>query len=78
MKFTTLTNFQLFVMSLFMGIIAALLVCVNSWYMTYIQLPKVHVDASGACAKVENFQNGHAFNCSDVDVLLRQYRKSTP
>ena len=77
MKFTTLTNLQLFMMTILMAIITALLVCVNSWYMTYIQLPKVHVDSAGACVKVENFQNGHAFNCADVDVLLRQYRKST-
>ena len=77
MKFATLSNFQLFTMTLLMAIITALLVCINTWYMTFILLPKVHVDAAGACVKVENFENGHAFNCNDVDVLLRQYRKST-
>ena len=76
MKFATLSNPQLFFMTLMMAIITALLVSVNSWYMTFIKLPKVHVDAAGACVKVENFENGHAFNCNDVDVLLRQYRKS--
>jgi hypothetical protein len=76
-KFATLSTLQLFFMTLMMAIITALLVCINSWYMTYIKLPKVHVDGAGACVKVENFENGHAFNCADVDVLLRQYRKST-
>lgn len=76
MRFATLTTFQLLLMTLMMGIIAALLVAVNTWYMTFILLPKVHVDVAGACVKVENFENGHAFNCNDVDVLLRRYRKS--
>lgn len=77
MRFATLSNLQLFFMTLLMAILTALLVSVNSWYMTYIKLPKVHVDVAGVCVKVENFENGHAFNCADVDVLLRQYRKST-
>lgn len=77
MKFATLSNLQLFFMTLLMAIITALLISVNTWYMTFILLPKVHVDVAGACVKVENFENGHAFNCNDVDVLLRRYRKST-
>ncbi len=77
MRFATLSNLQLFFMTMLMAILTALLVSVNSWYMAYIKLPKVHVDATAACVKVENFENGHAFNCADVDVLLRQYRKST-
>lgn len=76
MRFATLSTLQLFIMTLMMAILTALLVCVNTWYMTFIQLPKVHVDVAGACVKVENFENGHAFNCNDVDVLLRRYRKS--
>lgn len=76
MKFATLSTLQLFFMTVMMAIITALLISVNTWYMTFILLPKVHVDAAGACVKVENFENGHAFNCNDVDVLLRRYRKS--
>jgi hypothetical protein len=26
---------------------------------------------------VVNFKNGDAYNCNDVDVLLRKYRKAT-
>ena len=77
MKYATLSTLQLLFMTVLMSVLTALLVSVNTWYMTFTQLPKVHVDQAGACVKVENFQNGHAFNCNDVDVLLRQYRKST-
>ena len=77
MKYTVMSNLQLAIMTLLMSILTALLVSINSWYMTFSQLPKVHIDASGACIKVENFANGHAFTCNDVDVLLRRYRKST-
>ena len=55
--------------------LTAVLVSVNSWYILWSQLPVVHYDKTNACVKVENFENGHAFNCQDVDVLLRRYRK---
>ena len=77
MKYSTLSTLELLMMTVLMSVITALLVSVNTWYMSFSQLPRVHVDQAGACVKVENFQNGHAFNCNDVDVLLRQYRKST-
>ena len=77
MKFATISTLQLFFMTMMMAVITALLVSINSWYMTFILLPKVHVDVAGVCVKVENFENGAAFNCNDVDVLLRRYRKST-
>lgn len=77
MKYTTLTNLQLLLLALVMSVLTAVLVSVNSWYILWSQLPVVHTDGAGACVKVENFVNGHAFNCNDVDVLLRRYRKST-
>jgi len=57
-----------------MSLLTAVLMCINTWYMDYRLLPVVHKDASGTCTKVENFENGHAFNCADVDVILRRYR----
>jgi hypothetical protein len=77
MKYTTLNTVQLLALALVMSVLSAVLVSVNSWYMLYIKLPVVHYDKTNACVKVENFENGHAFNCQDVDVLLRQYRKRT-
>ena len=77
MRFTVISTVHLLVLAVVMSILVALLVSINSWYMFYTQLPVVHIDKSNACVKVDNFENGHAFNCNDVDVLLRRYRKST-
>ena len=77
MKYTTLSTFQLLLLTTLMSILTAVLVSVNSWYLMFTQLPLVQVDRAGACVKVDNFQNGHAFNCNDVGVLLRQYRSKT-
>lgn len=74
MKYTMLTTFQLFLLAVIMSILTAVLVSINNWYLDFRTLPVVHRDASGTCLKVENFENGHAFNCDDVDVLLRRYR----
>lgn len=76
-RYTTLTTWQLLGLALVLAILSAIPGVVNSWYMVWIKLPVVHTNIAGECIKVENFENGHAFNCTDVDVLLRQYRKST-
>jgi hypothetical protein len=76
MRFTVISTVQLLILAVVMSILTSLLVSINSWYILYTQLPVVHIDKSNACVKVDNFENGHAFNCNDVDVLLRRYRKS--
>jgi len=76
-KYTTLSTIQLLLLALVMSILTAVLVSVNSWYLLWSQLPVVHIDKTNACVKVDNYLNGQAFNCNDVDVLLRRYRKST-
>ena len=45
-------------------------------YKDQQDLPKVEVDPSGKCVQVLNYKNGDAYNCQDVDVLLRKYRKA--
>jgi len=75
-RYTTLSTIQLLSMSVIMAVLAAVLVSINTWYILWSQLPVVYVDGTGACVKVENFENGHAFNCADVNVVLRRYRKS--
>lgn len=77
MKYTLLSNINLVLLALLIAILSAVLVSINSWTMFYYQLPVVHFDKTNTCVKVDNYQNGHAFNCNDVDVLLRQYRKHT-
>jgi hypothetical protein len=39
-------------------------------------LPEVQQTADGKCVKVINFKNGDAYNCEDVDVVLRTYTKT--
>ncbi len=74
MRYITLTSWQLFILSFLMSVLVAALVSINTWYMETRLLPEVHVDDSGQCIKVVNFENGHAFNCQDVNVILRRYR----
>lgn len=38
-------------------------------------LPEVQVSVEDKCVVVVNFKNGDAYNCEDVDVLLREYNK---
>jgi hypothetical protein len=77
MKYTTLTNAQLFLLAILTGLIAAGTLLVYRVYSDYRLLPQVHQTPSGECIKVVNFENGHAFGCPDVNVLLRRYRTTT-
>ncbi len=77
MKYQVISTRDLLVLSLLMSILTATLLSINSWFSLWIQLPVVHTDQAGACLKVDNYVNGQAYNCQDVGVLLRQYRKST-
>jgi hypothetical protein len=73
-RYTILSTAQLLLFSLLTAVFAAVLISINSWYQETRLLPMVQTDKLGACVKVVNFENGHAFNCTDVNVLLRQYR----
>lgn len=73
-RYVTLSNGQLITLAVLMSILTAVLVSINTMWMDFRTLPIVHRDTSGACLKVENLENGHAFNCTDVDVTLRRYR----
>jgi hypothetical protein len=74
LKFTTLTNTQLLIMTLLTGMIAGAISIGFSVFREYTVLPQVFKTPGGECIKVVNYVNGHAFSCPDVDVLLRQYR----
>ena len=77
MSFTILSNVQLIIITALMALISAVLVSVNMWWLDSRLLPHVHQDAAGVCIKVVNFENGHAFNCQDVNILLRRYHVVT-
>lgn len=74
-RFTTMTTLQLLTLVIFMSIFTAALISINIFYMDFRMLPEVHVDKAGTCLKVDNFKNGDAYNCNDIDVVLRRYRE---
>lgn len=77
MRYTNLSNLQLFIFALLVGLISGGIVVAVKKYEELQLLPVVTVSPTGQCIKVTNFENGHAFACQDVDVLLRRYRKTT-
>lgn len=74
MRYVNLTHFQLFLLALITGAIAGGIVLAHSMYRDISLLPQVVTTPGGECVKVVNFENGHAFTCPDVNVLLRRYR----
>lgn len=78
MKYSLVTNFQLALATLMIGVTGGVVFCLFYLFLDYRLLPEVHLDAESACVKVINFENGHAFNCNDVNVILRRYRTVTP
>ena len=76
MTLYSITTKQLIVFSILMSIFTSALIGINNYMNQYRLLPEVHYGAADEkCIKVVNFENGHAFTCNDVDVLLRRYRK---
>ena len=76
MTLYTVTTKQLLGAAVLMSILTASLIGINNYVNQYLLLPEVHVSKTDdKCVKVVNFENGHAFTCNDVDVLLRRYRK---
>lgn len=73
-RFVNLSALQLIVLALLMSLITSVLISINTWWIDTRLLPQVYQDQAGTCIKVVNFENGHAFNCQDVGILLRRYR----
>lgn len=76
-RYYYVTNLQLFLAAIVIGVIAAGLVTINNKVDTYLQLPVVTKSSDGKCQSVLNFKNGDAFTCNDVGTILRRYR-TTP
>lgn len=67
---------QLIAFSILLSINVAGLIGINNYINQYRLLPEVYVsETDEKCIKVVNFENGHAFTCNDVDVILRRYKK---
>lgn len=78
MRYILLSWVQLVALASLVAVMAAALMSINMTYSNLSLLPEVHVDGNGQCLKVVNFENGHVFNCNDVNVVLRRYRTVTP
>ena len=72
-KYYQVSNAQLFIMALLIGVIAGALITINTGVKEYLQLPLV-TTADDKCVSVVNYKNGEAFTCSDVGTILRNYR----
>lgn len=76
MTLYSVTTKQIILFALLVSIINSCLIGINNYFNQYRLLPEVHVSkVDDKCIKVVNFENGHAFTCNDVDVILRIYRK---
>lgn len=73
-KYHQVSNFQMFVGSILIGVIAAAIVTINTTAKEYLQLPIVTMSSDDKCAAVANFKNGEAYTCGDVGTILRNYR----
>lgn len=73
-RYNILSNGAILVLALLISVLVAVLVSINIMYLDMRHLPVVYLDKSGTCVKVVNYENGHAFNCQDVNVLLRRYK----
>ena len=76
MNLFTVSTKQLLMFVILSSILTTCLIGINNYFNQYMLLPEVHISKDGKCIKVINFENGHAFTCDDVDVLLRRYKKA--
>jgi hypothetical protein len=73
-KYFQVTTFQLLTMAVLTGVVAAAIVIINIRINEYLQLPEVDFNSDGQCVSVANYQNGEAYQCTDVGLVLRNYR----
>jgi hypothetical protein len=67
---------QILLASILSALISAGSIAAFVLYNDRLGLPLVQTDDGGKCVQVINYKNGDAYNCQDVDILLRQYRKA--
>lgn len=73
-KYFQVSTPQLLLMACLTGVVSAGIVIINIRLNEYQQLPEVHFNSTGSCVSVSNYRNGDAYQCGDVDVILRNYR----
>ncbi len=73
MAFYSVSMKQLIANSLLISLVSASLVILFLIGKSNLDLPDVYKNSEGKCVKVVNYNNGDAYNCNDVDVILRKY-----
>lgn len=72
-KYQLVTNLQMMIFGIFVAVISSCSTIAMFVAQDHFSLPVV-VQKNGQCMEVQNFKNGDAFTCPDVDVILRKYR----
>ena len=70
-----LTLKQVLIQGVAIAVITACLVITYFEWVSTHSIPLVVSTQDNKCIKVLNFNNGDAFQCADVDIVLRKYRK---
>lgn len=73
-KYYVVSNRQIFISSILISVIVFCLLTINSLVSDFFQLPIVITTKDKQCVTVTNIKNGDNFNCSDVDIVLKNYR----
>lgn len=73
-KYYVVSNSQIIITAILVAVLTASLVTINTAVKKYFELPVVTFSEDGKCATVSNYKNGEAYTCSDVGVVLRNYR----
>lgn len=73
-KYYVVTNSQIMITAILVAVLSTSLVVINTAVKQYFELPLVTFSEDGKCATVSNYKNGEAYTCSDVGVVLRNFR----
>lgn len=73
-RYYVVSTYQAFILCLMSALFSASAVVAASFLTYWVSLPEVTRDQDGKCVRVASRKNGEAFQCQDVDVLLREYR----
>lgn len=64
---------QVVIVAILISMLSSAIVIGYDLIIERYKLPTVVRDSSGACVEVLQTQNGDAYNCNDVNVVLRRY-----
>ena len=73
-KFIVISIKQLFANILLTSLFISAFTFILIGFSNYLDLPNVYINnITDKCIKVENFKNGDAYTCEDLNILLKKY-----